>query len=459
MSLAAIVRRLLAAIGLDRAVGATVLARGWPVLAGVVTIGMIGRYLTPELQGYYFTFGSLIGLQVIVELGLGYAIVQIASHEMAGLAWSVDGRVEGEPRAKRRLQSLLRFSLGWFGAAGLLLTLLLVPLGAAFLELDGSGAAGMHDATRAWAWLVPLVACQLVLSAALSLLEGTGQVAHVSTARLAQAVAGSVVLWLGLAAGDGLFALVAQAGAALLAGLAWVAVLHRNFFVDLLASPRTLPGISWRSEVWPFQWRIAVSWSSGYLTAQLFTPLLFASTGAVAAGQMGLSLQICTALNLLALAWVVAEAPTYGRLMALGQGEAAERLFARSLLLSSAVLLAMVVVLLALCGWLSHRGSPLAERVVPWPLVVWLGVATLTNHVVFAQSYLLRARREDPLMVMSVVHGLASAALAFLWVPGQGLAGAVAAYAVAAVLVGLPGGTAVYLRKRRSWRGVAGAHS
>ncbi len=46
-------------------------------------------------------------------------------------------------------------------------------------------------------------------------------------------------------------------------------------------------GISWRREVWPFQWKIAVSWLCDYFIFQLFTPVLFAFRGPVEAGQDG----------------------------------------------------------------------------------------------------------------------------------------------------------------------------
>jgi O-antigen/teichoic acid export membrane protein len=439
-------------LGLDRSVVMTLLARGWPVLAGVVTVLMVSRHLTPELQGYYFTFGSLIALHVMLELGLGNAIVQLASHEMATLSWTIDGRVDGDARAKRRLQSLLHFSLAWFAAAAVLMAVLLVPLGSTFLRLNAPGSPELGAALRAWAWVVPLTGANLVISAALSLLEGSGGVAQVATARLLQAAAGSLALWFVLAHGDGLGALVAQAALSLATGAAWLAFIHRGFFIDLLKGSRTAAGLDWWREVWPFQWRIAVSWGSGYLIAQLFTPLLFASQGPVAAGRMGLTLQICGALNLLALAWISAEVPTYGRLMARQEGAAAERLFLRSLLRSAAVLLALVLLMLAVVAALEHAASSLPQRVLPLPLLAWAGLVTLANHVVFSEAMLLRARREEPFMVQSVCTGLATAGLSLLWIPGHGLHGAVAAYAIATLLIALPGGTAIYLRKRRHWR-------
>jgi len=51
--------RLLKRIGIDRAIGFTILARTWASVAGLVTVALIARFLSPAEQGYYYTFGSL----------------------------------------------------------------------------------------------------------------------------------------------------------------------------------------------------------------------------------------------------------------------------------------------------------------------------------------------------------------------------------------------------------------
>jgi len=60
-------------MGVDRAIFFTVLTRGWNASAGLVTIFLVSHFLSPVLQGYYYTFYSLIALQVFAELGLTYS--------------------------------------------------------------------------------------------------------------------------------------------------------------------------------------------------------------------------------------------------------------------------------------------------------------------------------------------------------------------------------------------------
>src|SRR5687768_1302919 len=83
----------------DRAVSYSALATVTRILAGPFTAVLVATRLSPETQGYYFTFFSLLAVQVFVELGLGQVTVQFASHEWSRLGLEADGRVSGAPDA------------------------------------------------------------------------------------------------------------------------------------------------------------------------------------------------------------------------------------------------------------------------------------------------------------------------------------------------------------------------
>ena len=112
--------RTLSGLGIDRAVGWTVAARVWSILAGPVSVILIAAHLSAEEQGFYYTFASIVAFQVIFELGLGMVIVQFASHEKAFLEWRSDGTLGGSDVEKGRLAALLRKSLQWYAVATML---------------------------------------------------------------------------------------------------------------------------------------------------------------------------------------------------------------------------------------------------------------------------------------------------------------------------------------------------
>ena len=120
-------------LGLDRAVGFTVLARFWGSAAGLITVLLIARFLSLGEQGYYYTFGSLVAMQMIFELGFSYVILQLASHERARLSISTDYEISGDPVAHARLASVIQKSVRWYSVAAVLLGAYSLGLAVPFL--------------------------------------------------------------------------------------------------------------------------------------------------------------------------------------------------------------------------------------------------------------------------------------------------------------------------------------
>lgn len=433
--------------GLDKAVSVTLLARTWSIFGGLGTLFFITRYLSPELQGYYYTFSSLIALHVFVELGLNYAILQFASHEMARLQWTADGTVNGHAEAKRRLQSLMQFAFSWFGVAALLVLVVLLPVGILFFEATAPQAGQLH-AKWAWSLMVVFTAIVLLVNAGLAILEGCNKVAEVATIRFAEMLASILGIWSSLAAGAGLYALAAASCLTALVGAAALFMRFRHFFADMWRLKSDLPGIHWKDELWPFQWRIAVSWVSGYLIFQLFNPLLFATHGPVAAGQMGMSLQIIAALNGTAMVWITTKAPLFGQLVAQGNRAALDKVFVGALKQSTFVLLAGILAIFSGLLWLQSNHPAYAARVLTPTYFAILCAVCMSNHLVFAEAAYLRAHKIEPFMILSVINGIATAMLAVMLIRPYGHAGAIAAYSFGAIVIGLIGGTLIFRRKR-----------
>lgn len=442
-------KKLALRFGVDRAVFFTLLGRGWSVGAGLLTIVVIAHFLSPELQGYYYTFNSLIALQIFAELGLNFAVIQFASHEMAKLVWLPDGTVSGDAEAKRRLQSLLHFAFSWFGVAALLMVVFLLPGGLYFFNSGYSNSNTVNNVNIPWMLLVIFTAANLFVIAAAAILEGCGKVAQVAVMRFWQSLFAAIMVWGTLSFGGNLYALAVNSLMMALIGFALLWSNHRVFFKDLIAHRTPLPGMSWRKEIWPFQWRIAVSSLSGFFIFHLLNPLLFKTHGPIVAGQMGMSMQIIGAMNVAAMAWITTKAPTYGRYIANNQRKELDALFFRGLLQSFIFLLIGVIFLWFLLFYLNETSSRYAARILPLQLITFLSLICLANHFVFAEAAYLRAHKEEPFMIISILGALMTIILAFLLVPSLGAKGAVYSYSAPAFLLGLIGGSIIFFRKRR----------
>jgi hypothetical protein len=435
------------ACGLDRAISFTIAARGWSSFAGIVTLFAISRFLTPVEQGIYYTFSSLIALQIVFELGFSFVILQLASHEAAHLTRTSDG-FEPASTAHARLASILKKTIGYYSVMAVAMALVLMPAGIFFFRMNGlSGTKG---------WLTPwcfvaLLACACLPAAPLvSFFEGCGEVSQAAQLRLMQAVAGSLLAWSAFIVHAGLFAPgMVIAGQAICAAL-WLQR-RRTMIFSLLRSDSKRDSVNWRTEIWPFQWRLAVSWISGYLIFQLFNPVLFAFQGPVVAGQMGMSLAVATALANIGLAWINTKASPFGTLVARRQYAELDRVF-NGALRQSLALLGFASLLAWICAGISAHYLPAIGRrfLPPAPLGLLLAT-TVLNHIVFSQAIYLRAHKKESFLYLSVLSAAVVAASTYWLGRTSGATGVMWGYFFGHGVLCVVVGTIIFRRDRRNW--------
>ena len=80
----------------------------------------IALSLSSTEQGYYYTFSSLLAVQIFFDLGVNFTISQYVAHEFAFLQEDIDGLLIGDKRYLSRLSSLLRLFSKWYLVASIL---------------------------------------------------------------------------------------------------------------------------------------------------------------------------------------------------------------------------------------------------------------------------------------------------------------------------------------------------
>src|SRR6266404_6212738 len=434
-------------LGLDRAIAFTVLARVTQILGSTGTVLLILRFLTPVEQGYYYTLLSLVSLQVIFELGFSFVILQMAAHECAHLTLHRDGRVEGDPVAHARLASVLQKTLRWYLVAAVILCVSLLPVGAYFFSRHASAAAPVawHGP---WTLAVFATAFLFLLNPFFSFLEGCGQVWQVGRMRFAQAILGVAMSWGAFLAHHGLYS-PGMVNLGLAAAALPFLYSRRHLCLGLLRYPAGERAVSWRSEVWPFQWKIAVSWLSVYLSTSVFTPVLFAYRGPADAGRLGMSLGIATYLWTLVLAWMSTKATPFGQMIARGEFDRLDRLFFRTLWQSLAVLtVAAGACEVGLIG-LGRFFPQFAARIVSPGIFALILVTTLAVYVVQSLAVYLRAHKNEPFLWQSVGVACLTCGALFLLVPRWGISGVAASYLLCTGVVGLSSAVAIFRARRK----------
>lgn len=438
--------RALARAGLDEQVLSTLLFRGWSTVAGALTVVLMPLWLSPVEQGYYYTFGSVLGLQIFFELGLNQIVMQLASHEVAHLKMAGDGSFTGGVSQLGRLSSLAKLLRFWYLIASLLF--FVVGGGAGALFFATRGTMPVQAWLGVWSLLIASAAFNLWFSPSLALLEGLGRLGDVARLRLKQSLVGYACLWVLLASGAGLWAVVSiPACSAICTGL-WLQANGRGLRWLNVREPDLLNRLAWRIDVLPLQWRIAVSWISGFFIFNLFTPLVFSHRGAVEAGQMGMALNIFSAASAIGMSWVNAKAPAFTMLISRGERASLNTLF-RHVAIRSTLFTALVCGCVVIgAGVLTWLHVPLMKRLAPPSVLLVLALVTVANSAVFAAATYMRAHREEPMLAPSVVTGLLTGVAA--WYGARlGLLPMMTLYLAVSLFVSMPWTASLFVRYYR----------
>jgi len=442
--------RLKHLFGLDGAVAYTVMARLFQMVGSAGTVLLIFHFLSPVEQGYYYTILGLVALQTVFELGFSFVVLQMAAHECVHLVLHADGRIEGDPVAHARLASILRKTLRWYAVAAAVMWIVLLPGGMVFFSFRNQGT---HVAWKG-PWVVAVCACvaMFLLDPLFSFLEGCGQVREVAGARFWQAVAVIAASWTSLATHHGLYspAMVMLGYAGVAAGFIGT---RRRLLLGLLRYKAGEHSVSWRREIWSFQWQIAVSWLCAYFTMQIFTPLLFAFRGPIEAGQMGMSLSITGYLSTVALSWTSTKAAPFGQMVSGGRLLELRRYFSRTFRQSSAVLVGMSVACEAGVVGLHYVWPRLAERMVsPW-IFALLIIATGGRFAAQTMAIYLRSFKREPFLLQSMVVAALTLVFSLAVVRAWGSTGLAFVYLLCTGVVGV----ALAVQTFQSWEVVKGA--
>lgn len=423
-----------------------ILARLWPMLSGPVTALLIASCFTRELQGYYYTFGSLLAIQTFFDLGFGNVIARFASHEWSRLYLNERGRISGDPASLSRLAGLGRLLFKWYAAAGTLVAVGLGLLGHLFFSVSPN--PGIRWLLPWWT-LCPLTGLYLCLGAALYLLDGCNQVDQTYAYRFYLAVLQSLALWSVLLLGAGLWTPSFVAAGTVVMSAVFLWKKYRHFFQSLLSPAKSHP-IDWRRQIWPMQWKIALIWTNGYLIFSLFTPVLFRFHGPAAAGQMGMTWSLIYTLSMLSYTAISTKIPHWGILAARKNYRELDDLFFRSLLQSLVVMLLGALLVEGGIILLNRLQPPLAMRLLsPLPAGMLL-LGAIFNHITVSLSACLQAHKEAPFWATTSAGGLLAVFLTLFLGSRYGAHGVALGFLIVQLAMLMPNAV-IFLRSRAAW--------
>lgn len=399
---------------IDRATVYGIFANSWSILSGPVTMFMIITHFSSELQGYYYTFNNVIALRVFVELGLGTVIISFASHQWSKLTLDKDGCIVGDASALSKLVSLGRIVFSWYFIGGFIVLIGLSFGGYLFFSQEKS--ALVLNWSSPWFFLCFLTVMNMWLAPTLFLLEGCNQIKQIYAFRMIQGIFINICTWTAILLGAGLWAATVNATVSIICLVVFVITKYRHFFEPMI-SYVTTSIIDWRKDLWPMQWRIGLSWMSGYFMAAFFTPLIFHYHGAIVAGQFGMTWSLFVAIGAISDIWLVTKRPQMGMLIAKKDYGTLDKLFFRSAIISIGIFTCSALVLWLLIYFVYEINNPLAWRFLsPLPTGIFL-VGILFTYFTAPFSYYLRAHNKEPLYWLDISTAILLAI--FTWMLGS----------------------------------------
>lgn len=444
-------------IGIDRAIAYSSCSRIISGIAGVLSIFFISLFLTGVEQGFYFTFGSILALQVFFELGLTGIMTQFVSYEASHLELDENFHYSGESRYRSRLSSLVRFCAKWYTIIAVVAFIVLLLIGFIYFNRYGNNDSEVNWELP-WALVCLGTAIKLFQSPFNSIFMGLGMVKEMSEVGFYQQLITPIFTFGGLALGMKLYV----TGIAYLASvLLWqLYIYHKRFdkiLINIFYEP-IIEKVSYLKEIFPYQWRIAISWVSSYFIYQMFNPVLFATEGAVVAGQMGLTLLAINAIQSFSMSWINTKIPMMSKQIALKEYKSLDSSFGATLKQMFFVLLFLIVAFFGLVYILdiTHfeiKGVVVIERFLGYLSMILLSFTAVLNLFIYSWATYLRCHKKEPFLIASVFTGIANCVSTLVFGKIYGLYGILIGYVIITVVFFIWGYN-IYRIKKIEWHSI-----
>ena len=441
-------------IGMDKSIAYTSGNGIISAFIGVFSVVLYATCLTKEEQGYYYTFASVLAIQGFFELGFTGIMTQFVAHEHAHLSWGVDTiSLEGERIYRSRLASLLHICVKWYSVVAVLFLVSLQIAGTFFFEEFGKD----EDVNWKSPWFIisAMSAWSLFTAPLFSFMNGLGLVKDMAKMNFYRTIVNTIVLWGCLFAGLKLFSM---AFSAIISAAYIILYFVTHKFFKILAGiwkTELSERVSYMKEIFPYQWRIALSWMSGYFIFNFMNPVIFASVGSVAAGQFGMSINVLNQIRNFAMSWITTKVPLMSRLIEMKEYFDLDNIFKKT------VIQEILVCLVLLCGfWIAivglretqfaFSGNVLSERFLDYIPLLLVTIPVVLQAVTDNFATYLRCYKKEPFLIISIVSGIASAISILVMGKYFGLYGICGGYCFLAIAF-FPWGYWIYKTKKVEW--------
>lgn len=371
----------------DHGLRLTMINRIFSLLSNGTSILLIGTQFDSETQGWYYYLLGLLGIQSVLELGFNSVVIQFLSHEYALF----------NLHKPNSFKSIMKWSFFWNLGLGILFYLVAV-IGVGHVLATHQDYTS--DKENLWQLLVILTSLSFLLNPWKSALDACNQIHKSQRIYLISGTISNMGLWWGIVHHHGLKSLVISMSINLiLQGVFFFKVVN-PMLVSLSAAQGPFFEIK---RFFQQQAKIATSFLFGYFSSQTLIPLVFSFMGPVAAGRVGMSMQIYQALLSLGAVWSFPKIPLFSKYYVNGQIQNFTQLVESGCKISSWLTLLFGVMALIFIQFLNYLGF---DRFAPFWCNLMIVLTALVQQHSMIYSSSIRFMKKEPFVAASAASAL-----------------------------------------------------
>lgn len=356
------------------------------------------KYLKEASLGIWYSFVSIGALSTLVDLGFTAIISQFAAHELGK---------NTNLSQNDKLKSLYKFCRRWNSIVFLVSFVLVFAAGLIIFR-----SYDLKNIILQWTLYVFGVCLVFLAYTRLSFFEGCGKMVQSQLIKMLGATMSNILLIVALVAGMDLWSIaIYQMTLAVMLMAGIYIFFHKE--IRIFNDAKTDES-KWAKDIWKLIWRYTVSWIGGYLAFQMFNPIFLRLLGAESAGKLGYLLSIIAAVATLSQVWVYVANPKINFHIASGNRKTAIRYFLRSTIMALITYVVGIIMLILLL-FLLKKYNIWQDKILPISYAYPLILAYLMQTIVYGSSMYLRAHKEEPLMKVSIIHGVLTVILTIIF--------------------------------------------
>lgn len=377
-------------------------------------------------QGIYFIFLNLVAAQLLFELGLNQAVLQVSSHV--------------SDRASISYRALISWLDVVYKRIALKFYLILSLVGAVYLY--SFTPSEYLYVIYYWLLIVLSVALGLSVTYRYALIESEQKVAQSYRGKFLPLFFSTMFVWVLLFMGFELISVVVGYFIQSLIAYIW---LNKNYPVDLQHVNVFVDCDSNISQVKDVKDKFALSYVGGYIGFNSIVPIIYAFVSPADAGRVGLSLALFSAVTLVASSFVTAKNASLANLIATNQFKELNIKFKQFFFLSLAAAVFLSFAIFALISVLNTFGYNFSARLMEVPVLISIAFAACANTAIYAMAIYVRSHKVEPFVAVSIVTAIMTLIIATLGA-NHSSTWAVSGYVGIVLVVSFPWTIAIFRR-------------